>query len=47
MGDEDNWKTPEFRNKVISKFDEKIDQMEQRPARSAKELEERVSFLTN
>ena len=43
MGDEDNWKTAEFRQKVITKFEEKINDMETKPARSANELEQRVS----
>lgn len=43
MGDDDNaWKTQDFRQKIISKFDERIEQMEHAPERSSKELEERV-----
>ena len=42
MAEDDSWKAADFRNKVILKFEEKIQQMEQGPARTAKELEERV-----
>ncbi|KAF2365791.1 Mediator of RNA polymerase II transcription subunit 15 [Trinorchestia longiramus] len=42
MGDENAWKTPEFRQKIISKFDEKIEEMTKAPERSSEELESRI-----
>ena len=45
MSADDAWKTDDFRSKIVSKFSERIEEMEHAPERSSKELEERVSLL--